>query len=70
MLGNKLLNYFGLNVKVAENGRQAIELCETNQFQLIFMDLEMPEAGGQDASARIRERTLICTYLCPDWQRQ
>ncbi|MCW8930133.1 MAG: response regulator [Gammaproteobacteria bacterium] len=58
MMGSKLISHFGLDVKVAENGQQAIELCKLNQFQLIFMDLEMPEVGGLDASAIIREKKL------------
>ena len=58
MMGSKMLSYFGLDVKVAENGQQAIDLCKTNQFQLIFMDLEMPEVGGLDASAIIRAEKL------------
>lgn len=58
LLGSKLLSHFGLDVEMAENGLQAIELCELIQFQLIFMDLEMPELGGLDASAVIREKQL------------
>ncbi len=58
MMGSKLLTYFGLEVKKGENGQQAIDLCEEFQFQLIFMDLEMPEMGGLAATTIIRERKL------------
>lgn len=58
LMGSKLLSHFGLDVKVAENGQQAIDLCEKYQFQLVFMDLEMPEIGGLAAATIIRERKL------------
>lgn len=58
MLGNKLLSHFGLDVTIAENGREAIDLCEITKFQLIFMDLEMPEVGGLAAATIIREKKL------------
>lgn len=58
MMGSKILRNFGLEVKTAENGQQAIEYCKNNTFQLIFMDLEMPEIGGLDATRILREKKL------------
>jgi len=58
MLGSKILRQFGLEVKTAENGQEAIEHCKNNTFQLIFMDLEMPELGGLAAAKTIREKKL------------
>ncbi len=58
MLGNKMLGNFGFDVSLAENGKQAIALCKTNKFQLVFMDLEMPEIGGLAAATIIREEKL------------
>ncbi len=58
MMGQKLLSYFGLEVDTAENGQQAIECCQNNQYQLIFMDLEMPDVGGLAAATMIRESQL------------
>ncbi len=58
MLGNKMLDNLGFDVSLAENGKQAIDLCKINKFQLVFMDLEMPEVGGLAAATIIREEKL------------
>ncbi len=58
MLGRKLLSNFGLEVDTAENGKQAIACCEKNTYQLIFMDLEMPEVSGLAAATMIREKQI------------
>lgn len=58
MMGQKLLSNYGLDVDTAENGQQAIEYCKKNKYQLIFMDLEMPEVGGLAATTIIRESKL------------
>ena len=43
------------DVTEAENGRQAVEMCEKARFDIIIMDVMMPEMNGFDATARIRE---------------
>ncbi|MEG1328361.1 MAG: response regulator, partial [Janthinobacterium sp.] len=40
----------------AENGRIALDRHATGHFDLILMDLQMPEMGGFDATAHIRAR--------------
>ena len=45
-------------VAEARNGRQALEVCEQAQPDVILMDLVMPEMGGPEATRLIRE-------LCP-----
>lgn len=58
ILGRKLLSNLGLTVITAQNGQEAINCCKDETFQLIFMDLEMPELGGVDATKAIREQKL------------
>ena len=49
-----LLERAGHDVIVAENGREAIALLQNEQVELIFMDVQMPEMDGIEATAVIR----------------
>jgi PAS domain S-box-containing protein len=51
-----LLQKHGHSVTVAENGLKAISAWEKKEFDLILMDVQMPEMGGFEATAAIRER--------------
>ena len=46
----------GHRVVVVEDGRKAVESMETQRFDLVFMDVHMPEMDGFEATAAIRER--------------
>lgn len=39
---------------MVENGRQALEAWRARAFDLIFMDIHMPEMDGREAAAAIR----------------
>lgn len=49
-----LLEKQGHGVTLAQNGLEAIELYETESFDLILMDIQMPELDGFKATAEIR----------------
>lgn len=53
-LANSILENWNINTYTATNGLEAVKLCEDIQFDLIFMDLHMPEMDGIDASINIR----------------
>jgi|HubBroStandDraft_6_1064221.scaffolds.fasta_scaffold01339_6 PAS domain S-box-containing protein len=51
-----LLERRGHSVIVAENGRQALAAIEKHKFDLVLMDVQMPEMGGIEATQAIREK--------------
>jgi signal transduction histidine kinase/DNA-binding response OmpR family regulator len=51
-----LLEHFGCRVDVAANGREAVAMTERIPYDLVFMDVQMPEMDGLTATVTIRAR--------------
>ena len=50
-----ILSYYGLLVDTASSGMEAIELCSTKNYDLVFMDQMMPGLDGIETMNEIRE---------------
>jgi CheY-like chemotaxis protein len=54
-----MLEKWGHHVVVAGNGCEALQALERESFDLVLMDVQMPEMGGFEATAAIREKEKV-----------
>jgi len=55
-VGLKMLSQLGYTADLAVNGLRVLEALNKTQYDLIFMDIQMPEMGGIETTGIIRER--------------
>jgi two-component system, chemotaxis family, CheB/CheR fusion protein len=51
-----IMSEFGFEADIAGNGKIAIEMLQKNRYDIILMDLQMPEMNGFDATRYIRKQ--------------
>jgi two-component system, sensor histidine kinase and response regulator len=64
-VAQRLLANEGHYVSVASNGKEALKALEREQFDLVLMDVQMPEMDGFEATAAIRARERFTGMRIP-----
>ncbi len=54
LIAQELLEEAGMQVSVADNGQQAVDLLAENTYDLVLTDMQMPVLDGLDAARRMR----------------
>ncbi len=53
-IAKAVLEGTGIQVTIANNGREAVQAIQNNSFELVLMDIQMPEMDGYSATKTIR----------------
>lgn len=59
LLLKHLFEEWNINFDMVQNGKEAIDFLEKNNYQLILMDIQMPEMDGYTATQYIRNRLQL-----------
>jgi CheY-like chemotaxis protein len=65
IVAQKNLEHMGLHVTLASNGRIALGILETHHFDLVFMDCQMPELDGFEATRILRAGAHVLDPAVP-----
>lgn len=53
-----ILEGYNLDVSTASDGIEAVEMCKTNKYDIVFMDIDMPHMNGIAATKEIKDALI------------
>lgn len=59
MVAEALLQKLGMQVDVAMTGEEALEKARANQYDLILLDIQLPDMNGFEVSSKLQEEDLV-----------
>lgn len=62
-VAQNLFRKIGYEIDMVSNGKEAVEKAKNNSYNIVFMDLMMPELDGFDASKELKCRERVVQLL-------
>lgn len=59
MITKKMLENKGIQCRIVDNGEESVEICKTNKFDMVLMDVHLPGINGTIATQQIRKFDTI-----------
>ena len=59
----RIMEHFGYQIDIVENGREALHKLNSQAYDLIFMDVQMPELDGIETTQALRQMPINQPYV-------